>query len=366
MSTPTDTAAAVRALLDRWTQKARGKWRTSWSLGVCVGLLGVSILIGLALGAVPLPFETTARLLAKSLLGLSIDGQERAQATIVYLIRFPRVLAAALVGASLAMSGVMMQGLFRNPLADAGLIGVSSGGALGGALVISSGLAAGASFVLPLATFGGAVGTAFGVYFFATRRSRTALTHLLLVGIAVNALFGSLTTFVLTMAEYEVSRQLLFWLMGGLDGRGWPHVQMILPFVLGGFLPAFFLSRDLNILSLGEETASTLGLRVESVKRLLLVLSALLAGAAVAVSGTVGFVGLVIPHGMRLLVGPNHRTLLPAAALAGAIFLVWCDLLARTLVPSEELRLGIITAFVGAPLFLNLLLRQERVQRGMA
>jgi iron complex transport system permease protein len=323
------------------------------------------MIIAVAFGAVPIPLETTARLLFKGIFELPIDGQEHAQATIVYLIRFPRVLAAALVGASLAISGVVMQGLFRNPLADAGLIGVSSCGALGCALFISSGLAASASFVLPVATFAGALGTAFGVYFFATRRGRTALTHLLLVGIAVNALFGSLTTFVLSMAQYEVSRQLLFWLMGGLDGRSWSHVQMMLPFALGGFLPAFFLSRDLNILTLGEETATTLGLRVETVKRVLLVLSALLAGAAVAVSGTVGFVGLVIPHSMRLVVGPNHRTLLPAAALGGAIFLVWCDLLARTLVPSEELRLGIITAFVGAPLFLNLLLRQERLQRGV-
>ncbi len=358
-------STVARAAFGRWSPRARGWLRSGWWLAAGVGLLLVSMLTGLAVGAVPIPLETTAQVLAKGILGLEVDGQERAQATIVYLLRFPRVLTAALVGASLALSGALMQGLFRNPLADAGLIGVSSGGALSGALVMSAGLAAGASFALPLATFGGALATAFGVYFFATRRGRTALTHLLLVGIAVNALFGALTTFVLSMAEYEVSRQLLFWLMGGLDGRSWPHVQMMLPFALGGFLPAFFLSRDLNILSLGEETATTLGLQVERVKRVLLVLSALLAGAAVAVSGTVGFVGLVIPHAIRLLVGPNHRALLPAAALAGAIFLIWCDVLARTLVPSEELRLGIITAFVGAPLFLNLLLRQERSQRGV-
>ncbi len=358
MRTSTDTLSVVR--------KVAVEWRSSWSLVFFVGFLLVSMIIAMALGAVAIPLETTARLLVKGVLQLSIETDERAQATIVYLIRFPRVLAAALVGASLALSGVMMQGLFRNPLAEAGLIGVSSGGAFGGALIISSGLAVASSFILPVATFSGALLTAFGVYFFAARRGRTTLTNLLLVGIAVNALFGALTTFVLSIAQYEVSRQLLFWLMGGLDGRSWPHVQMILPFVLGGFLSALFLSRDLNVLVLGEETATTLGLSVEAVKRLLLILSALMAGAAVAVSGTIGFVGLVIPHIMRLLIGPNHRFLLPGAALGGAILLVWCDLLARTLVPNEELRLGVITAFIGAPVFLHLLLRQERLQRGVS
>ena len=331
---------------------------------VWAGVLLVSITIAVSLGAVTIPLETTARLLITSILQLPIASDDRAVATIVYLIRLPRVLAAAVVGASLAVSGVVMQGLFRNPLADSGLIGVSSGGALGGALIISSGLAATSSLALPLATFAGALGTAFGVYFFASRQGRTALTHLLLVGIAVNALFGAVTTFVLSMAQYEVSRQLLFWLMGGLDGRSWPHLQMVVPFALGGFLPIIFLSRDLNILTLGEETATTLGLRVEAVKRVLLSLAALMAGAAVAVSGTIGFVGLVIPHIMRLVLGPNHQALLPGAAFGGAIFLVWCDLLARVLVPTEELRLGVITAFVGAPLFINLLLRQERLHRG--
>ena len=334
-----------------------------WTLGACAGVLAVSVIVAVAWGPVAIPLETTARLLWRALFELPVEGQERAQATIVYLIRLPRVLAAALVGASLAVAGAVMQGLFRNPLADAGLIGVSSGGALAGALVIATGVAAGASFMLPLATFAGALGTAFGVYLFATRRGRTALTHLLLVGIAVNTLFGSLTTLVLSLSHYEVSRQLLFWLMGGLDGRSWPHVQMMLPFALAGFLPALCLARDLNVLTLGEETATTLGLRVETVKRCLLVLSALLASAAVAVSGTIGFVGLVVPHAARLVVGPDHRRLLPSAALGGAVFLVWCDLLARTLVPGEELRLGILTACVGAPLFLHLLLRQERGQR---
>lgn len=336
-----------------------------WPLVVCAVLLFCSMTIASALGAVTLPLDTTARLLAKGIIGLPIGGEERAQAAIIYLIRFPRVLAAALVGAALALSGVVMQGLFRNPLADAGIIGVLSGGALGGVIVISMGLAATSFVAIPCATFVGALCTAFAVYFFTTRKGRTPLTTLLLVGIAVNSVLASLTSLILSLSpDYEISRQMHFWLMGGLDGRGWMHVQMVLPFLLVGFLPIQFLSRDLNVLLLGEETAMTLGLNVELVRRLLLALSALLAGAAVAISGTVSFVGLVIPHIMRLIVGPDHRLLLPAAALGGAIFLVWCDLLARTLAPTEELRLGIITAFVGGPFFLHLLLREEKRQQG--
>ena len=184
-----------------------------WSLPVWTGLLVGSVTVAVAWGQVSMPLETTARLLWCVLFELPIDTHERAQVTIVYLIRLPRVLAAAVVGASLAVAGAAMQGLFRNPLADAGLIGVSSGGALAGALAISCGLATGATFVLPLATFAGALTTAFGVYLVATQQGRTALSHLLLVGVAVNTLFGALTTLVLSLAHYEVSRQLLFWLM---------------------------------------------------------------------------------------------------------------------------------------------------------
>jgi len=338
---------------------------SGWSLSAGLVLLIFSMVVAVSLGTVSLPFETTGRLLIKGVLQLPVEGTERAQATIIYLIRFPRVLAAVLVGALLALSGVVMQGLFRNPMADAGIIGVSSGGAVGGILAISMGLAASSSLALPCATFAGALLTAFAIYFFTMRGGRTPLTTLLLVGIAFNAMLASLISLILSLAQdYELSQQMFFWLMGGLDGRGWTHVQMVFPFALGGFLLILLLSRDLNVLLLGEETATSLGLNVEVVKRLLLVLSALMAGAAVAVSGIVGFVGLVVPHIVRLIVGPDHRLLLPAAALGGAIFLVWCDLLARTLIPLEEVGLGVVTAFVGGPFFLHLLLREEKRQRG--
>lgn len=343
--------------------RSRGFRRGFLLVGIL--LLFFSLAIATALGAVNIPLEATVRLIARGVFQLPVGSEERAQAAIVYLIRFPRVLAAALVGGALAVSGVLMQGLFRNPLAEAGIIGVSSGGALSGVMVISLGLAATSSIALPCATFTGALVTAFTVYFLATRSRRTPVTTLLLVGIAINAVLASLTSLVLSLAQdYEISRQMLFWLMGGLDGRSWTHVQMVWPFILGGFLLALLFSRDLDVLLLGEETALSLGLSVEQVRRLLLALAALMAGAAVAISGTIGFVGLVIPHLMRLMVGPGHRLLLPTAALGGAIFLVWCDLLARTLVAAEELRLGILTAFVGGPFFLHLLLREEKRWRG--
>lgn len=346
--------------LDLWPNVGGGRFLLAGVL-----LLFFSIAVAAALGAVSIPLETTVRLIVRGVFGLPVGSEERAQAAIVYLIRFPRVLAAALVGGALAASGVLMQGLFRNPLADAGIIGISSGGALGGVIVISLGLAATSSLALPCATFAGALITAFIVYFLATRGGRTPVTTLLLVGIALNAVLGSLTSLILSLApDYEISRQMIFWLMGGLHGRGWTHLQMILPFVAAGFLPALLFRRDLDVMLLGEETASSLGLRVERVKQILLVLSALMAGAAVAISGTIGFVGLVIPHLLRLIVGPGHRLLLPGAALGGAIFLVWCDLLARTVVQAQELPLGILTAFVGGPFFLHLLLREEKRWRG--
>jgi iron complex transport system permease protein len=244
-----------------------------WPLVVCAVLLFCSMTIASALGAVTLPLDTTVRLLAKSIAGFPIAGEERAQAAIIYLIRFPRVLAASLVGAALASSGVIMQGLFRNPLADAGIIGVLSGGALAGVIVISAGLAATSFVAVPCATFTGALCTAFAVYFFTTRKGRTPLTTLLLVGIAANSVLLSLTSVILSLSpDHGISRQMHFWLMGGLDGRGWLHVQMVLPFLVVGLLPALVLGRDLNVLLLGEETAMTLGLNVELVRRLCLVL----------------------------------------------------------------------------------------------
>jgi iron complex transport system permease protein len=324
-----------------------------------------SVVVATAVGVVPVPLGETLDILAQGMFHGSLAGEERAAAAIVYLIRFPRVLVAAMVGAALAVSGVLLQGLFRNPLAEAGIIGVSSGGALGAALAIGTGVSAGSALVLPCATFTGALAAAFAVQFMATRAGEAPVATLLLVGVAVNAVLASLTSLVLSLArDYEVSRQMFFWLMGGLDGRSWTHVQMIFPFVAVGFALSLLLSRDLDLMLLGEDAASSLGLSVARVRQAVLALAALMAGAAVAVSGTVGFVGLIVPHIVRLLVGPGHRLLVPTAALGGAIFVVWCDLGARSLLSPHELRLGIVTAVAGGPFFVHLLLREQRRWRG--
>ncbi len=335
--------------------------KTRWVLGILIVGTIASIMLATAVGSVSVPIVTVVRLLTQGIFQLQVSDDERGLATIIYLIRFPRVIAAAVVGGSLALAGAMMQGLFRNPLADAGLIGVSSGGALAGAIAISTGLGATSSFFLPCLTFGGAVASAFAVYFVASLSGRRAsLMGLILCGVALNSLFGSLTTLILSLSnDYEISRQIFFWLMGGLDGRGWSHIQMILPFAFSGTVAALFLSRDLNLLLLGDETASSLGVHVERSRRLLLFFASLLAGSAVAIAGTIGFVGLVVPHIMRSIVGTDHSLLVPASALGGAVFLVWCDLLCRVLIPFQEIQLGIVTALLGAPFFLHLLIKKD-------
>jgi len=255
-----------------------------------------------------------------------------------------------------------MQGLFRNALASPDIIGGSSGGALGAVLAISSGLAMRSLFYLPIMSFVGSLLALFFVYAIATRHGRTPVSTLLLTGVALNVLIGAINSFLISLqwVRWEVAQEILFWLMGGLDSRTWQHVRMILPCFLIGLTIALVYSRDLDVLLLGEETALAVGTEVERVKRIIITSVALLTGAAVAVSGIISFAGLVVPHIVRLIIGPRHRYLLPASALTGATFLILTDILARTLRPPEEIRLGIITAALGAPFFLYLLLRHHR------
>jgi iron complex transport system permease protein len=229
-------------------------------------------------------------------------------------------------------------------------------------IVIVSGLAIRSVFYLPLFAFIGAFIALFTVYFISTKHGRTPIATLLLAGVALSALIGAATSFILTMVwiRHDVAQEILFWLLGGLDNRTWRHFWLALPCIVLGTLASLLHARELDILMMGEETAQSLGVEVEHVKRIALTCAALLTGAAVAVSGVVGFVGLIVPHVVRLLVGPAHRQLIPASALTGACFVVLADLLARTIHPPEEIRLGIITAAFGAPFFLYLLLRHRQ------
>ena len=326
-------------------------------------LLLLAFWLALALGPVSLPLLDSVQALWQ-LSGLPTANHDIAQAElIVGQIRLPRALLGLCVGAVLALSGVAMQGLFRNPLADPGLIGLSSGAALGAAVAIVGGAAFGglpawlAPYLLSLCAFAGGLGVTALVYRLGRRNGQTSVATMLLAGIALTALAGAAIGLFTYLADDATLRTLTFWNLGSLNGasyaRLWPLLLVTAAVAL--WLPR--RARALNALLLGESEARHLGFAVERLKRELVFCTALGVGAAVAAAGMIGFIGLVVPHLMRLLVGPDHRLLLPASALAGASLLLLADLLARLLLAPAELPIGIVTALIGAPFFIYLLLR---------
>jgi iron complex transport system permease protein len=293
------------------------------------------------------------------LIGKPVQGPAEA---IVRDIRLPRLILAVLVGAALAVAGTAMQGFFQNPMADPYVVGVSSGAALGATLGMVlhidfwiAGLSA-----TPVFAFAGALGTTFLVYALSLRGGRVPVGLLLLIGVAVGALAAAATSFLMIIGDKDL-RLILFWLLGSLSSRRWDHVQMILPYVILGITLIWAYARDLNLFLLGEETAQHTGVEVEQVKRIVLSAAALLAAAAVSVSGIIGFVGLIVPHLMRLIVGPDHRRLIPISALSGALLMVQADVLARTLAAPSEIPIGIITSALGCPFFLLLIARRKDI-----
>jgi iron complex transport system permease protein len=295
----------------------------------------------------------------ETLLGTNADHPDaRNFNLVVHTFRLPRILVAFLVGAALAASGALMQGITRNPLADPYLLGVSSGAALV-AVALIVWLRDLPISLLPWGAFGGALLTAGAIYLLAWKRGSSTPIRLILIGIAVQSVIAAMTTMMLLFGDINDVQQAYVWLTGSVYGRNWEHVH-----TLGGwllvFLPvAFLLARSLNTLNLGDETAKGLGMRVEWQRGLLLVVSVALAAAAVAVAGTIGFVGLVAPHVTRRLVGPSHEGLLPVSALFGGALLVLADLIGRWVIAPSELPIGIITAMIGAPYFLYLLYRHR-------
>ena len=318
--------------------------------------LVIALLCGLLSGATDISPSKIWGLF--SLKPLDMDHQ------ILQLIRLPRVLLAALAGACLASCGAVMQGLFRNPLADPSLIGVSSGASVGASCIIFFGgvNAIGSGIELPAIAVGAFVGGLFAtsiVYSLATSVTGTSVATMLLAGIAITALSGAITSLFSFFADNEMLRRISLWQMGNLDGADWPRVLTMglvaIPLIL--VLPRE--GKALNAMLLGESEARHLGVDVESMKRRLIVLTALGVGVAVAVSGVVAFVGLIVPHLVRLLIGPDHRYLIPGSAILGAVLLVLADTAARTLMSPAELPTGVITALLGAPFFVGLLLQQR-------
>ena len=335
-----------------------------WLTGLA-GLLLLSVVCSVSIGSAQLPVAAVWRILLHKI-GLYsptlVDWPASAEA-IVWNVRLPRILLAMLVGAALASAGVGFQAVLRNPLADPYVLGVSSGAALGAAVVIVfgwQGLFGG--WMIPAIAFGLGLLTLFAVYRLASGGYGVAVETLLLSGVVVQAFLGALLSFFLSISD-ERMQQIIYWLMGSFALRDWASAWVVLPFLLTGWLVLYVNWQSLNILSLGDAQAAHLGVSVDRVRLVVLVASTLITAAAVSVSGTIGFVGLVVPHMMRLLVGADHRHLLPVATLAGATLMIWADTAARTVFSPRELPVGVITALLGAPFFGYLLRRVRRQGR---
>jgi len=327
--------------------------------GLALALVG-SVLLAVAVGAVGIAPSSAVRLVLWKLGLGSRPDVPRSTEIILFQLRLPRVTLAVLVGLALAIAGTLFQGLFRNPLADPAIIGVSSGAALGAiAVIVVGGGAVFGGLGVSLAAFVGGMLTALFVYRLARVGPAVHVGTLLLAGIAVAAVISALMSVVMSFAGEQI-RSIYFWLLGGLSARGWTSIEVVAPLIALGAVGAVALVRDLNLVSLGEERAAQLGIDVDRFKRRTMALGALLAGAAVSVSGVIGFVGLMTPHVLRLVVGSDHRRLLPAVLLAGPTFLVLADLVARVAIAPQELPLGAVTALVGGPFFLFLLRRERR------
>ncbi|HEV8682466.1 MAG TPA: iron chelate uptake ABC transporter family permease subunit [Actinomycetota bacterium] len=328
---------------------------------ILVVLLVAAVLVAVGVGAVWIPPATTIRLVAWKLgMAERPHGVAPSVEIILFQLRIPRVLLATVVGSALAASGAVFQALFRNPLADPAIIGVSSGAALGAiaAMLVTGGAFAG-GLVVPAVAFLGALAAGLLVYRLARVGPAVQVATLLLAGVAVAALISAVMALVLTYSGERI-RSIYFWLLGGLSARGWESLAAAAPLAAVGVVAALGTAGNLNLVALGEERAAQLGLEVERFKRVALATGALLAGAAVAVAGVIGFVGLMTPHLLRLVLGADHRRLLPASVLGGALFMVLADLAARTLRAPEEIPVGAVTALLGAPFFLYLLRRQRR------
>ncbi|QJQ99600.1 iron ABC transporter permease [Halomonas sp. PGE1] len=339
-------------------------WRWAW---LAPPILFVAIMAGTAIGETAIPVETILKVLANQLWGADY-AVDRIDAGIVWNYRLSRTLLAAGCGAGLALAGVVLQALLRNPLADPFLMGISAGASTGAVAVTIAGLGAG-TLTLSLGAFAGA-GLAFGLVVLLAQaagsgtgggRGAQAAGAIILAGIAGSQLFNALTAFIIARsASAEQARGIMFWLMGNLSGVRWDDVVLGLPVALGGLLVCLWYRQALDAFTFGADVAASLGIAVNRVRGVLIGAMALVTAVMVSMVGAIGFVGLVIPHAMRFLVGSRHTRLVPASALAGAVFLIGADILSRVLVPGQVLPIGVVTALIGAPAFAIILIRGAR------
>lgn len=326
-----------------------------------------AMLLGISVGTVSVPMVSIIKIIGADIFPfLSLDGVDPMHANIVQNIRLPRVILAGLVGASLAIAGAAFQGLLRNPLADPYTLGVSSGASVGAVLTIFMQISIPfvGSFTLPLLSIVFALITIVLVLGFARRVDKAMKVEtIILTGVIFSSFLGALISLMIALTGDEL-RQIVSWLLGSVSMRGWAYIKIILPFFILGSLLLMINGKELNAMSFGEDRAQYLGVDVQKRKLMVLTAGSILTGAAVAVSGTIGFVGLVIPHITRRLWGPDHKHLLPLSILTGSGFLIIADLVARTIISPVELPIGVITALIGAPVFAGILMKRRRGRSG--
>ena len=330
------------------------------SISGLILLCVIFALLALTVGSVVVPFKTVWQILISHLPLVNIHiGWPATTDMIITGIRLPRILMAGIVGAALGTAGATYQGLFRNPLADPYLIGVAQGAALGAVIGFILPWTFGGNYLIPIMAFAGAVIAVSVVYLISRVGKTVPMTTLILAGVAIGALLMSVTDY-LTLLSADKVRPILQWFMGNLSGSTWDQLRIVSPYVLVGLVVIFIFARPLNVMQLDEEQAQQLGVNVERTKIILLGASTLITAAAVCFVGTIGFVGIIVPHIVRLIWGPDHRLLLPLSAISGAILLILADTASRTLMAPSEIPVGVITAFLGAPFFLFLLRRTKK------
>lgn len=362
-SVPTDASSTAATASGR--RLTRSRWFL-WVSAACV--VAVVVFVGcLGLGTLSIPYSKIIAVVIGSVAGSSMDqGLGDPTSVILLQVRMPRVLLAFLVGGSLAMVGVALQALLRNPLADPFVIGISSGAALGAAiaLLFGVGISIGSISALPVCAFAGALVSLMIMYRISSAQFGFSVYTLLLAGVVLNAIFSAFIMFLTSIAEPNRVYGMYAWLMGTLIGPDWTTLGILVLYLGVGLVILGMHAQSLNLLTLGEETARSLGVEVERVKKSVFLAAALLTGAVVSFSGIIGFVGLIIPHAVRLVVSADHRLLLPVAGLVGGMFLMMADTVARTAVSPSEFPVGVITALVGGPIFLWLLTTRQ-TQLGM-
>ena len=336
------------------------RYRSRWIIVLFVVFLAVAMVAALSVGSVSLPFATVIDVLWRWLMGMSVAAYPQSTTSILLDIRLPRVLLVALTGAALSASGAAYQGLFRNPLADPYIIGVASGAGLGAMIAVVAGPVRWyGTIALPLGAFIGAIGVVLAVTAIARRDREHSTQDMVLAGVAIGTLASALTTYLMIRAGRQAG-QLLAFLLGSAASVGWESVRIVAGSLAIGVVCLLIVARDLNVLLLSEEQGTLLGIDVRRVRGIVVFGATLMTASAVAFHGLIGFVGIIVPHALRLVFGGDNRALIPYAACMGALFLVAADLIARTIQAPVEIPLGIVTACIGSPVFLVLLLRRSR------